>query len=169
MDAPATGAWNERDPTRGTRLNSTDPEPLAARPRLWLERLTELEVWLQTHPYPRERGDTAEEVRLARWVRRQRATRRDLSRWQQQRLRALPGWTWDPLRDRFDAGYFAAREFVDRRGHLPRRVSDDPEERAAGRFLYRARRRRADLDADRTQKLHDVEQAARFGPHSYPA
>jgi hypothetical protein len=143
-----------------------DPEPLAPRAARWLAELTRLTAWLGEHDaYPSENSDAAEEVRLARWVRRQRAARDRLSSWMQQQLRDLPGWSWDPRADRFFEGWILAREVVDRTGHLPRRTATDPAERAAGYFLYRVRRR-TDLTDDQTAKLTELYAAAKFAPRS---
>jgi hypothetical protein len=59
-------------------------------------------------------------VRLGPWVSQQRARYRrgELEADRAARLAVLPGWTWDPFADEWEAGYEHLLAFLDREGHL---------------------------------------------------
>jgi hypothetical protein len=65
------------------------------------------------------RGRTRDEDKLALWVVAQRSDRRagNMTDDRCARLEALPGWSWDPITDRWEEGFSHLQEFALRESH----------------------------------------------------
>lgn len=93
---------------------------------------------------------------LGRWVVTVRRSEDRISPGRRQRLEVLPGWTWDPGQDDWDAAYSLLVTFAAREGHA--RVGQDHEEEgfALGRWTVRQRRQRETMPIDRSERLEAV-------------
>lgn len=113
----------------------------------------------QGHTFvPRNGSEFA--IDLGTWVavQRLRCRRGQLAPDRVARLESVPGWTWDPLQDRWDAGLCALSRFVERESQM--RIPVDHVEdgvnisvwAASQRRLYRAGK----LSAERIERLQAV-------------
>ena len=82
---------------------------------------------------------TADGFRLGRWVDKQRHNCKDSDR--QNRLETMPGWTWGPTADRWEASFRALREYVDQFGTaLPPKEYVNQNNYALGAWVVKQRR-----------------------------
>ena len=102
------------------------------------------------------RGYEPEGVDLESWVRRQRRTWDSLGEERQQRLQQLPGWTLDPLADKWEAGFRRLREYIDEHGHAQVPQSYVVEGYALGKWLSVQRRTWNSLSEERRQRLQQL-------------
>ena len=144
-------------------LGEWESQPLTRRQAHWLDRLGELEGFLQIerrwpHSNSRRLGKGREEV-LANWVRYQRKREDNLSDLQCRRLEAIPGFSWAPLEDIWNAKCQSYSDFLQCAGRLPsKRAAADDERQLA---IWRSTQRRLDneghLLAHRIAALRRVE------------
>ena len=97
---------------------------------------------------------------LGSWVVTQRIFRKKgwLARERARLLEAVPGWSWDPLGDRWADGYQRLRRFVAKRDCLPSSGFEDEEGFPLGDWVARQRRLgvRRSLDAERVGLLEQI-------------
>lgn len=92
--------------------------------------------------------------RLGSWVHKQRSEISRLSLEQKEQLEALPGWTWDALRDRWEVGFRHAVEFAKREGHAKVRldfVTDNGFR--LGSWIHNQRNQRMNMSEQRRSRL----------------
>lgn len=96
-------------------------------------------------------------IRLSSWITRQRLvfSNGQLSQERQQRLEALPGWTWDALTDQWEAGFAKLLQFVEREGHARVLRGDVEDGFKIGEWVKGQRTRYANeqLSEDRQHRL----------------
>jgi Helicase associated domain len=97
---------------------------------------------------------TEDGYRLGPWVTRQRQFRNKIDAALQERLEALPGWSWDVLSDQWEEGFSHLKTFSCREGHcrVPTSYRADDGYRL-GRWIDTQRRRKDKMDPDRRRRL----------------
>jgi hypothetical protein len=97
---------------------------------------------------------TNDDYRLGAWVQSQRRRKDTKSLDRRQRLEALPGWSWDPLSDRWEKGFSHLKEFSEREGHcrVPQRFKTDDDYRL-GQWVSNQRGRKGRTALDRRRRL----------------
>jgi hypothetical protein len=91
---------------------------------------------------------------LGRWVAAQRIRKDSLPLDRQQRLEALPGWSWDAVSDRWDDGFSHLKKFLERKGHcqVPHGYKSESGY-SLGTWVGRQRRQKDTMDPMRRQRL----------------
>lgn len=105
-------------------------------------------------------------LNLDAWLKQQRVryVAGSLSPEQVSRLEALPGWSWRPQHDAWEAGFAALETFVAREGHalVPRDHRED--DYPLGAWVGEQRNRRDDIDRTRRERLQTLPGWS-FAPH----
>jgi superfamily II DNA or RNA helicase len=93
---------------------------------------------------------------LGRWTGHQRAKRKSLSLDRQQRLEALPGWSWDLRADMWQRKFNLLRKFQQREGHalVPQGYAEDGAK--LGSWVGEQRNNEAKLSGERRKLLESV-------------
>ena len=135
------GGWvgNRRFEFRGGRLSDEQRKALEALPGWswnpldddFAEGLARLRRFVEQEGHarvPKFHVVDPDGFRIGVWVntRRYDFSRRRLSEEHKEALEALPGWSWDPAKDRFEEGVAHLRRFAKKEGHT--RVPRDYEE-----------------------------------------
>jgi hypothetical protein len=97
---------------------------------------------------------TNDGYRLGQWVSVQRRTKNAMNLDRQQRLEALPGWSWDPSSDQWEVGFSHLKQFADREGHcrVPASYKTDDDYRL-GQWVTVQRTDREKMEPNRRQRL----------------
>jgi superfamily II DNA or RNA helicase len=93
-------------------------------------------------------------IRLGSWVQSRRSEIDQLSLERKAQLEALPGWTWDALRDRWEQGYRHIAEFAELEGHSKVRhdfVAEDGYR--LGSWVHNQRNQRMKMSEQRRTRL----------------
>jgi superfamily II DNA or RNA helicase len=146
------------DADRQRRLEALPGWTWTARADKWEEGFSLLLQYVEYH------GDARVPVSykvdsypLGAWVDKQRAqhARGTLDRCRQRRLKALPGWTWNPKAEQWEEGFSRLLEYVKHHGYarVPRSYTVDGYK--LGFWVNRQRHNRAKgtLDCDRQRRL----------------
>lgn len=140
-------------------LNDADFEWSVDFDLRWNECFAALQIFLrEKDAWPRLRGDSSREMRLAGWVAGQRAAIRD-GRIRQDRLDKLNGFfAWRNLSERtpkWERSFKRWIAFVDGGKRVPRYDAACPEERSLYRWIDRQRnqRRNGNLSNERVEQL----------------
>lgn len=125
----------------------------------WDRTCTALEAFAAREGHCRAARDHEEDgVRLEVWCTQQRARYRrgELPEDRAARLAAIPGWSWQPAEDAWDAGYAALQTFAAREGHG--RAPKDHREGGypLGAWVGEQRNRRHDISAERRARLEAI-------------
>ena len=97
---------------------------------------------------------TSAGFKLGNWVTEQKFKRNQLSKNQEERLEALPGWTWSMIHDQWEIGFNSLKEFIGREGHArvhARYVATDGYR--LGNWVNTQRTRRLIMPKDRIERL----------------
>ncbi|MFV9459972.1 helicase associated domain-containing protein [Rhodococcus sp. NM-2] len=104
--------------------------------------------------------NATDQYALGKWVARQRAayTKRTLNPERQRRLEEVPGWTWDPLADKWEEGFKHLADFVETHGHARVPYGYKANEYGLGSWVrkQRARYLSRNLDPDRQHRLQNL-------------
>lgn len=141
-----------------------DTAVFGARVSHWIERVVEIEEFIAEYGrMPRENNRatratiTPHERALHEFVRYQRrpVTRATHCEFQTRRLEQLPGWSWGPHEDAWQAQFDSYRAFIDDNGGAPRWRSLDGNESTHAAWAARQRRenRKGTLPAHRRAAL----------------
>ena len=107
-----------------------------------MKQYGQLQKWLQEHSqqYPKQRGSTSLEKQLGQWLHNQRKAQVNLDKRQgltperRRLLSELPNFSWSNGKPWTD-GCVHVSDFSDQANRLPRRQSDNPEERRLAVWL----------------------------------
>ena len=103
---------------------------------------------------------TVDGYRLGEWVNTQRSkhAKGTLDADRQRRLQELPGWTWDPLADKWEEGFSRLLDYVERHGdaRVPQSYTVDGYKLGEWVMTQRASHAKGTLDADRQRRLEDL-------------
>ena len=127
----------------------------------WEAGFSRLQDYVERHGHARVPVSyTLDGYRLGGWVNMQRWNHAEgtLDGDRQQRLQHLPGWTWNPVPDRWEEGFSRLQHYVDRNGHARVPVSYTLDGYKLGQFVGNQRQShgKGTLDADRQQRLQDL-------------
>ncbi len=149
------------DPSREHRLKELQGwtwDPYADR---WEDGFRHLLDYVERSGHARVlRNDVIDGCPIGRWVSKQRARRAkgvlELDR--QQRLQALPGWSWDALLDRWEEVYGYLLVYVERHGHARVKQSDTINGYPIGNWVITQRSfySKGILGAGRQQRLEEL-------------
>jgi Helicase associated domain len=121
----------------------------------WEEGLSQLKEFLERGGHSRvPKGyRTDDGYRLGQWVSGQRATKDIMDVDRQQRLEALPGWSWNTLADKWEEGCSRLKVFCEREGHcrVPKKYRTDGYR--LGQWVSVQRATMDTMDVDRRQRL----------------
>lgn len=158
---------DQRTSLRYYRAETSGPDiKTPRRVARWTRELANLERFIASQRWPREnnRLHTAavdpEERRLAEWVRTQRKAIRDGRRctYQVRRLECLPGFTTNPLDDRWRRRLDSYAASLRSHHGPPSSSSSDPDERALAAWAAKQRylHRRGRLSPERARALESL-------------
>ncbi len=127
----------------------------------WEEGFTRLLSYVECHGDARvPTSYTVDGFRLGQWVLVQRHTNAkgilDVDR--QRRLHEVPGWTWNPIADRWEEGFCRLVDYVERNGdaRVPKSYTVDNYPLGAWVHNQRSCHSTGTLDADRQRRLRDL-------------
>lgn len=144
-------------------LQSSHSPEVGRKSRLtvWVGTFLDVASFVDVHgDVPRENNrkeQDAEEARLAFWLRyqRRRAIANDLSTYQRLSIESLPGFSWAPADESWDANFAAYEEFLNYERRAPRYRSTDRMERRLAAWAAKQRHalKQGRLEGARVQKL----------------
>jgi hypothetical protein len=106
------------------------------------------------------RSHSVDGYNLGAWVKTQRRlhAKGTLEADRQHRLQELPGWTWDPLADRWEEGFRRLLEYVERHGDALVPPSYTIDGYRLGKWVIKQRgyQSKGTLDADRKHRLENL-------------
>jgi hypothetical protein len=125
----------------------------------WEEGFSQLKRFSEREGHSRVSGNykTVDGYPLGSWVGVQRGTKQTMESDRQQRLEALPGWTWDVMSDQWEAGFAYLKQFLDREGHCRVAAAYKTDDNyRLGRWVGTQRLTRDKIDRDRRQRLETL-------------
>jgi len=139
--------------TRLEELPGWSWDPLADQ---WEEGFRLLEEYASKEGHARPSGNykTGGGYRLGYWVSTQRISKSEMPQERRARLEALPGWSWDPLTDRWEEGFGHLEEYVRKEGHArPSGNYKTGDGHRLGDWVARQRRSRLAMTQERQARL----------------
>jgi superfamily II DNA or RNA helicase len=95
--------------------------------------------------------------RLGQWIGDQRKAKETMEPNRQQRLEAVPGWTWDILSDRWEEGFSYLKEFYEREGqYRVARGYTTEDGYQLGKWVGMQRAAKDKMDPNRRQRLESL-------------
>ena len=175
-DGYLLGAWvhNQRrtkdkiEPDRRQRLEALPGWSWDPHSDQWEEGFFHLKQFSDREKHCRvsatDKTDTG--YRLGQWVGVQRRTKHALEPDRRRRLEVLPGWSWDPLSDKWEEGFSHLQEFSKRAGHcrmLAKYKTDDGF--GLGIWVNKQREKTDTIEPDRRERLEALP-GWLWNPHS---
>lgn len=148
IDLPATV-----DASFGSALRTYLVEQVTASWNFWFG-LLEAFAEREGHCSPPQQYRTGDGFHVGRWVSEQRMARDRMSLERTLLLEELPGWTWDPISEKWEEGFRYLNEFVNRESHA--KVPDDyrtTDGYRLGNWIGKQRTRKSNLTPERIERL----------------
>ncbi|MDH6291923.1 helicase associated domain-containing protein [Rhodococcus opacus] len=127
----------------------------------WENRFGRLLEYVEHYGHARVPASyTVDDCRLGSWVQTQRQSHAKgaLDPGRERRLQKVPGWTWDPIADRWEAGFGRLLEFIEHHGSARVPASYTVEGYRLGSWVHTQRtfHVKGRLDAGRERRLQDL-------------
>ncbi len=168
IDGYGLGTWvnkqrarySERtlDADRERRLQALPGWTWEPKAYQWERGFRQLLQYVERHGHARvPQSYTVDGYRLGTWVVKQRGRHAEgtLDAHREQRLEDLPGWTWDPLAEKWEEGFCRLADYVARHGdaRVPASYTVDGYQLGAWVGHQRSSHAKGTLDADRERRL----------------
>jgi hypothetical protein len=149
------GALDAECDQRLTEMHGWSWDPLTDQ---WEEGYTALLRYVRKHGGAVISKSTVDEgYPLGTWTMKQRAmnTRGTIDPERQRRLEVVPGWTWDPFANQWEAAFEALEHYVDEHGHATIPSTYEVGDLKLGRWVVTQRRNhlKGTISPDRAQRL----------------
>jgi superfamily II DNA or RNA helicase len=152
-------AKDTMDPDRRQRLEALPSWSWEPHGDLWKEGFSHLKTFAERAGHCRIAASykTDDGYRLGVWVSAQRKNKHTMDADRRQRLETLPGWVWDRLSDRWEAGYERLAVFAQKHGHCRVVISYKTDDGyRLGKWVSHQRDNKDTMDPDRRQRLESL-------------
>jgi superfamily II DNA or RNA helicase len=158
----ALGRWVNKQRTRRHSLNEAKRRSLEQIPGwAWDSHdITFMRAYAVLQRYVEREGTARvpqshveDGFNLGVWVNTQRQQKDGLPADRRSLLESLPGWTWNPIQEAFDANCVLLTKYAEREGHTRVPQSHVEDGHPLGKWVNKQRSRRAGLDPARRSRL----------------